>query len=60
MSKRLKSSDLIDLEHLTSHLKMVLDFNRMRVISLKDLNSIIKVHLIIFREGDNNAANKKF
>lgn len=57
MSKRLKSSDLIDLEHLSSHLKMTLDFNKMRVISFKDLSSIIKVHLIRFEKGDDNAKN---
>lgn len=59
MSKRLKNSDLIDLEHLTSHLKMTLDFNKMRLISFKDLTSIIKVHLVRFEKGDDYAANKK-
>lgn len=60
MSKRLKSSDLIDLEHLTSHLKMALDFNRLKFISFKDLRDIIKVHLVRFEKGGNDAKNKEF
>lgn len=53
MSKRLKGSDIIALEHLVSHLKMTIDFNKFRVITLKDLNSIIKIHVIHDRKGDN-------
>jgi hypothetical protein len=62
MSKRLKSSDLVDLGSLISHLKLTLDFSKMRFISVKDLRSIMKVHLVVFKkeEGDNYAENKKF